>query len=73
MRRRRGREALESTGATTIAHIVDAGDGIRLHGLHSSLPGVEPRGLALLLHGWEGSAESSYMQFTAARLLMRGF
>ena len=36
-------------------------------------PGVEPRGLALLLHGWEGSAESSYMRLTAAQLLARGF
>jgi predicted alpha/beta-fold hydrolase len=31
------------------------------------------RGLALLLHGWEGSAESSYMRLTAAQLLRRGF
>ena len=30
-------------------------------------------GLALLLHGWEGSAESSYMRMTAARLLEAGF
>jgi len=73
LRRRRGRQALAATGATTTAHIIDAGDGVRLQGLHSSMPGVAPRALALLLHGWEGSAESSYMQFTAARLLARGF
>ena len=73
IRRRRGGLALASAGAITTAEIVDAGDGVRLQGLHSTLPGREPRGLALLLHGWEGSAESSYMQFTAARLLARGF
>jgi len=73
LRRRRGRDALETTGATTLPQIIDAGDGVRLHGLHSTMPGVEPRALALLLHGWEGSAESSYMQLTAARLLARGF
>ena len=73
IRRRRGGLALAAAGAITTAEIVDAGDGVRLQGLHSTLPGREPRGLALLLHGWEGSAESSYMQFTAARLLARGF
>jgi uncharacterized protein len=72
-RRRRGREALAAMGAVTSPHIVDAGDGVRLQGLHSTLPGTDARGLALLLHGWEGSAESSYMQLTAARLLARGF
>ena len=73
LRRRRGRIALAATGAVTTAHIIDAGDGVRLQGLHSALPGNAPRGLALLLHGWEGSADSSYMQLTAARLLARGF
>jgi predicted alpha/beta-fold hydrolase len=73
LRRRRGREALVATGAITTPHIIDAGDGVRLQGLHTAMPGREPRALALLLHGWEGSAESSYMQLTAARLLAQGF
>jgi hypothetical protein len=73
LRRRRGARALAATGATTTAHIVDGGDGVRLQGLHSTIPGRAPRGLALLLHGWEGSAESSYMQLTAVQLLARGF
>ena len=72
-RRRRGAQALAATGAVTTAHLVDGGPGVRLEGLHSVVPGVEPRGFALLLHGWEGSAESSYMRQTAARLLERGF
>jgi predicted alpha/beta-fold hydrolase len=54
-------------------HLVDGGDGVRLQGLHSVLPGVQPRGLALLMHGWEGSAESGYMRLAAARLLQRGY
>ncbi|HRN60861.1 MAG TPA: alpha/beta fold hydrolase [Luteimonas sp.] len=72
-RRKRGAQALAATGAVTTGHLVDGGDGVRLHGLHSAVPGVEPRGLALLLHGWEGSAESSYMCLTAAQLLAQGF
>lgn len=73
LRRRRGARAIRASGAQTSEHLVDGGDGIRLHGLYSIVPGVEPRGLALLLHGWEGSAESSYMRLTAARLLAHGY
>ena len=72
-RRKRGAELLARTGAVSSGHLVDGGEGVRLHGVHSVVPGVEPRGLALLLHGWEGSAESSYMRLTAAQFLRRGF
>ena len=72
-RRRRGAEALAATGAVTEECLVDGGPGVRLQGFLSTVPGVEPRGLALLLHGWEGSAESSYMRQAAAQFLLRGF
>lgn len=72
-RRLRGARALAAAGAVTTGHVIDAGDGVRLHGLYSTLPGARARGLALLLHGWEGSAESSYMRLTAAELLRRGY
>jgi predicted alpha/beta-fold hydrolase len=72
-RQRRGAVLLAATDAATTAHLVDGGNGVRLTGLHSVVPGVAPRGLALLLHGWEGSAESSYMRLTAAHFLQRGF
>lgn len=73
LRRNRGARALLESGAVTTAHDVDGGDGVRLRGLHSAIPGRASRGLALLLHGWEGSTESSYMRLTAAALLQRGF
>ncbi len=73
LRRARGALLLRRSGAVSKPYIVDGGDGVRLEGVHSRLPGVEPRGLALLLHGWEGSAESSYMRLTAAHLLGAGF
>lgn len=72
-RRRRGAQALAATGAVTTEHLVDGGEGVRLHGLHSVVPGREPRGLVLLLHGWEGSSESSYMRQTAAQMLALGY
>ncbi|MFC3551907.1 YheT family hydrolase [Lysobacter cavernae] len=73
LRRRYGERSLAVLGAVTSEHLIDGGDGVRLHGLHSVMPGVSPRGLVLLLHGWEGSVDSSYMRLTAAQLLQRGF
>lgn len=73
MRRRRGERELAALRPLTTEHILDGGDGVRLQGLHSRIEGTPSRGLALLLHGWEGSAESSYMRLTAAQLLRAGF
>ena len=73
MRRRRGLSALAATGARTRPVIVDGGEGVRLLGLHSEVPGGEPRGMAVLLHGWEGSAGSAYACLTAAGFLARGW
>ena len=47
--------------------IVDCGDGVRLLGMHTPSPG-ESRGLAILLHGWEGSAEATYVLSLGATL-----
>lgn len=73
LRRAAGERALRRLGAATTEHVIEVEDGVRLQGFHSAVPGVAPRGLALLLHGWEGSAASGYMQHTAATLLARGF
>jgi uncharacterized protein len=73
MRRANGLRALERTGAVSSEHIIDAGDGVRLQGWHSHVPGRAPRALVLLLHGWEGSSESGYMRHTAAHLIASGF
>ena len=72
VRLRRGQQRLAATGAQTRELLLDGGDGVRLQAWHSALPGRAPRALALLLHGWEGSAESSYMRLTAAQLLDAG-
>lgn len=73
MRRRLGFARLCAQTSETTAHVIDAGEGVRLLGIHDLPASGPPRGLALLLHGWEGSAESSYMRLTAAELLARGW
>ena len=73
MRSARGRVRLQQAAATHQPMVLEVGSGVRLHGI-ASLPAAQPpRAMALLLHGWEGSAESSYMRMTAARLLEQGF
>jgi predicted alpha/beta-fold hydrolase len=63
--------------------LLDCGDGVRLqgflslakgHGRACEAPG-EPgeRRIALVLHGWEGSAESCYVVSLGAHLLANGF
>ena len=67
---RRRRAALEQRSQELI---LDCGAGARLQGFHTRqnvLP--QPRALAVLLHGWEGSAQSSYILHTGSRLLSEG-
>lgn len=55
-------------------HFLDCGDGVRLQGFHSAQHVLaQARGLVVLLHGWEGSADSTYVVNTGARLLRDGF
>src|SRR5262249_3966752 len=68
--RRGPRASLERTAAE---HILDCGHGVRLQGFHSPQNlAARARALVVLLHGWEGSSQSTYMGHTAARLLGAG-
>ncbi|MBS0395897.1 MAG: alpha/beta fold hydrolase [Proteobacteria bacterium] len=52
--------------------VLDCGEGVRLLGHHAVAR--EGNGeLVLLLHGWEGSAEATYVKSCAALLYERGF
>jgi predicted alpha/beta-fold hydrolase len=51
---------------------LSGGEDIRLQGLYSEQPG-NSRGLAVLLHGWEGSVNSNYVLANGARLYAEGF
>jgi uncharacterized protein len=52
--------------------IVDCGAGVRLLGHYSAQP-AKPRGLVILLHGWEGSAEANYVVSVGGLLYDAGF
>ena len=52
---------------------LDGGDGVRLQGFRSRQPDGQARGLAVLLHGWEGNVNSNYIVGAGARLFDAGF
>jgi predicted alpha/beta-fold hydrolase len=57
----------------SVDEMIDCGDGIRLLAHHTPpVSGGSPR-LAVLIHGWEGSANSLYILSTATRLWCEGF
>jgi len=71
--RRRAAAALH--GAREL--MLDCGDGVRLQAFHTaghrSSVRRDRHKLAVLLHGWEGSAESPYVLGLGARLIGEGF
>jgi predicted alpha/beta-fold hydrolase len=78
--KRRARALLDAS----VDHILDCGDGVRLLGHYSSqqaagrAPAKEParemaREIIILLHGWEGSAESLYVLSLGSHLFELGY
>jgi uncharacterized protein len=68
----RHRQRMLDSGAE--AMLLDAGDGVRLQGFHTRQDVQHtPRGLVVMLHGWEGCAQSSYLLHTGSRMLAEGF
>jgi predicted alpha/beta-fold hydrolase len=53
-------------------HVLDCGDGVKLMGIHSP-HGDRPRPLVMLLHGWEGHANSHYQLSLGSYLFDQGF
>ena len=82
--KRRAKDLLD----VSVDHILDCGDGVRLLGHYSSQQSVMGRSpnaagagaqerppakeIAILLHGWEGSAESMYVLSLGSYLFARG-
>jgi len=48
-------------------------DDVRLQGFYSPQPNEQAKGLVMLLHGWEGSVDSSYILHTGKFLYENGF
>jgi len=66
--RKSGTHAMEQSAKDII---MDCRDGVRLQGAYSKAP--DNRGLMILLHGWEGSQNSTYVMSHARFLFERGY
>ena len=53
--------------------IIETDDGIRLLGFHSEQTNRAAKGLVILLHGWEGSSDSTYILRTSKILYQNGY
>ena len=53
--------------------IIEASGGVRLLGLYSPQKSNSSKGMVVLLHGWEGSANSTYILCTGRSLYQRGY
>jgi uncharacterized protein len=53
--------------------IIEGGNGVRLLGYHSLQSLERARGLVILIHGWEGSSDSTYVLSTGKHLYDRGY
>lgn len=72
LRRARIRDRSRALASASREVIVDGGDGVRLQGFHAPAHGTE-RALVVLLHGWEGSSDSSYQLSLGGLLHEAGF
>lgn len=68
IRRRAGQMLARSTHT-----ILEGSDGVRLSGFHTPAAGHAQVPLAVLIHGWEGSASSQYILSCAANLWSNGY
>ncbi len=75
MRRLRMGKPLQALRKASERHILETASGVRLAGLFTPQPegGAKPKGLIVLFHGWEGSAESTYLVETAFALWHAGY
>jgi uncharacterized protein len=53
--------------------LLDCGEGVRLHGWYAPQAPESARGLAVLIHGWEGAGDSSYLLSAATRMHAEGW
>ena len=72
VRRRRILRSSEALRSNSEVWTLDGGSQIRLQGLYSK-QASKSLGLAVLLHGWEGSVDSNYILANAVRLYKAGF
>ena len=65
-----GKNEMQAAARGKILH---TSNGIQLLGYHSPQKNIPSKGLVVLLHGWEGSADSTYIVCTGKTLYRQGY
>lgn len=73
LRRNLLRRRAAPLAAVSRSLLVDAGEGVRLHCWYAPQTEASGHGLAVLIHGWEGSGDSSYLLSAATRMYSAGW
>ncbi len=73
LRRRLVQSAAADFMAASQCEIVDCGAGVRLLCLHTPPRSVQLKRTVVLIHGWEGSADSTYLLSAATELWDAGY
>ena len=53
--------------------LLDCGEGVRLHAWHAPQAAGNARGVAVLIHGWEGAGDSSYLLSASMSMYAAGW
>jgi predicted alpha/beta-fold hydrolase len=72
-RRQLVRRAARALCSSAEPVLVECGAGVRLLGSFSATTANESKGLIVMLHGWEGSSDSTYILSAAPKLLAEGY
>lgn len=72
-RRRRWLRSGSRMEAVATHHVLDAGGGVRLSGYLSRQDSARARGLVVLIHGWEGSHDSTCLYSMACALFAANY
>ncbi|MBD2858192.1 alpha/beta fold hydrolase [Spongiibacter sp. KMU-158] len=67
--KRRHYQAMQNASKSVV---IDCGDGVQLLGEHSAQP-TRSKGLVILIHGWEGSSQSTYLLTLGGTLYNAGY
>ena len=73
VRRRRVRRAAQPLLRASADEVLECGEGVRLLSQHTAPKSNTERRIAVIIHGWEGSSDSTYVLSIATRLWQQGY
>ncbi|MGK0291020.1 MAG: putative alpha/beta-fold hydrolase [bacterium] len=67
------RKQIQNLSDNSVPHLINCEDAVQLHGYYSGHTDKKYNDLIILIHGWEGCAESMYMQSAGSFFYLQGY